>query len=188
MLGYDVLTFDDLKTDYEIVIAVGDGHVRQLIEARCIAAGLSIASVSASSALVCRLAQIGHGAVFSDFTMVTAPAVIGRQFQCNIYSYVAHDCVIGDYVTFAPSVHCNGNVTIGDFAYIGTGALIRQGITIGAHAVIGMGAVVVKDVSAGETVMGNPARSLVSSPRSSAAPTEGEPLANRARVNANLQA
>jgi hypothetical protein len=34
--------------------------------------------------------------------MVTASAKIGAHFQCNIYSYVAHDCVIGDFVTFAP--------------------------------------------------------------------------------------
>ena len=34
---------------------------------------------------------------------------------------------IGDYVTFAPGVRCNGNVHIGDHAYVGAGAIIRQG-------------------------------------------------------------
>ena len=57
---------------------------------------------------------------------VTASASIGRHFQCNIYGYVAHDCVIGDFVTFGPRVCCNGNVRVEDGAYVGTGATIKQ--------------------------------------------------------------
>ena len=90
---------------------------------------------------------------------------IGKSFHANIYSYVAHDCRIGDFVTFAPKVCCNGNVHIEDHAYIGTGAIIRQGtperpLVIGEGAVVGMGAVVTRDVPAGVTVVGNPARPL----------------------------
>ena len=88
---------------------------------------------------------------------------IGTHFHANIYSYVAHDCVIGDYVTFAPRVSCNGNVHIEDDVYIGTGAVIEQGtpdkpLVIGKGATIGMGAVVTKDVPPGAVVVGNPAR------------------------------
>src|SRR3546814_1294848 len=90
---------------------------------------------------------------------------IGLGFHANIYSYVAHDSVIGDYVTFAPGVMCNGNVMIEDHAYLGTGAIIRQGepgrpLVIGRGAVVGMGAVVTKNVAPGATVVGNPARPL----------------------------
>ena len=103
---------------------------------------------------------IGPGALFSPFTVVTSNVRIGSHFHCNLYSYVEHDCLIGDFVTFAPAVRCNGNVSIGDGAYIGSGAIIRQGLTIGAGAVVGMGAVVTRDVPAGETWVGNPAKSL----------------------------
>jgi sugar O-acyltransferase (sialic acid O-acetyltransferase NeuD family) len=103
---------------------------------------------------------VGPGGLFSPWTTLTSNIRIGAHFHCNLYSYVEHDCVIGDFVTFAPAVRCNGNVTIGDGAYIGSNSVIRQGITIGAGATVGMGAVVFRDVAPGETVVGNPARVL----------------------------
>lgn len=123
-------------------------------------------SLVASNCFVGESNNIGAGAILSPFSTVTANAKIGQHFHANLYSYVAHDCVIGDFVTFAPNVHCNGNVHIGDGAYIGTGAVIRQGdqdapMTIGRNAVIGMGAVVTKPVPDGATVVGNPARPMI---------------------------
>ena len=109
--------------------------------------------------------NIGDGAILCNFTLIQPDAKIGDYFHCNIYSYVAHDCIIGNYVTFAPQVCCNGNVHINDYAYIGTGAIIKQGtpekpLVIGEGAIIGMGAVVTKDVAPYEVVVGNPAKPL----------------------------
>jgi acetyltransferase-like isoleucine patch superfamily enzyme len=76
--------------------------------------------------------------------------------------------VIGDYVTFAPGVRCNGNVHIGNHAYIGSGATIIQGtkdipLVIGEGAIVGMGAVVIKSVGPYTTVAGNPATQIKNS-------------------------
>jgi len=102
--------------------------------------------------------KIGAGFILCEYNIINSNSEVGRFFHGNIYCYIGHDCRIGDYVTFAPQVCCNGNVTIGDMAYIGTGAMIRQGITIGEGATVGMGAVVVKDVEPYTTVVGNPAK------------------------------
>ena len=162
VLDIPVIAPDELAPEDRAVIAVGDWKVRQQIASRV---GCRFGSLIAPTARIGPGTEIGPGAIFCDYTMVTASASIGAHFQCNIYSYVAHDCVIGDFVTFAPNVCCNGNVHVGDRVYIGTGAVMRQGLpdkplVIGEGAIIGMGAVVTKDVPAGVTVVGNPARPL----------------------------
>ena len=149
----------------KIVIAIADSKIRKLLLEKCEANDIEVITVCASNGVVMDDVEIGTGAVLSPFVTLTSNIRIGLGFHANIYSYVAHDCVIGDYVTFAPGVMCNGNVVVEDGAYIGTGAVIKQGkpgkpLVIGQGAVVGMGAVVTKSVAAGETVLGNPAKAL----------------------------
>ena len=162
--GHQVLSFADFvaseATEKRICIAVANSATRTKLAAQCDAASLKSFSVHHDNCIKMDDVEIDEGALFSPFTTVTSNIRIGRHFHCNLYSYIEHDCVIGDFVTFAPAVRCNGNVTIGDRAYIGAGAVIRQGLNIGAGATIGMGAVVTKDVPAGETWVGNPARPI----------------------------
>ena len=150
-------------------IAVANSKVRAKLVERCIRDGVSFFNIRAMSAVTMDDVKIGAGSILCPFVTLTSNIVIGDHFHANYYSYVAHDCRIGDFVTFAPGVHCNGNVVIEDHAYIGSGAILRQGrpdapLIVGKHAVVGMGAVVTKSVAAGATVVGNPARTH--SPRS----------------------
>ena len=151
------------STSRHISLAIANSMVRERLVARCTEDGVAFFDVKAANVVVMDDVRIGPGAVLSPFVTLTSNVRIGQQFHANIYSYVAHDCVIGDFVTFAPGVHCNGNVVVEDHAYIGTGAILRQGqlgnpLTIGHGAVVGMGAVVTKNVAPGSTVVGNPAR------------------------------
>lgn len=163
--GYSVLSLDEfiqLDGKKYFNVAVGSGGDREAMVTK-VGSNAEPLTLLAPQAIILDCNIIGTGSVFCPNTMVTSNAKIGKFFQCNIYAYVAHDCVIGDFVTFAPGVRCNGRVHIDDYAYIGTSAIIREGtsekpLRIGKGAVVGMGAVVTKDVPAGATVVGNPAR------------------------------
>lgn len=164
-----VLTFDQFLARPEprkqFVIAIANSVVRERLVMRCLSAELESIDVRAANVVTLDDVLIGNGAILCPFSLVASTVRIGRYFHANYHSYVAHDCVIGDFVTLAPGAKCNGNIHIGDHAYIGSGAVIKQGTPeqprrIGRGAVIGMGAVVTKDVAAGETVIGNPARPM----------------------------
>lgn len=167
--GHLVKRFDDFLglpfKKKRVVVAIADSKIRQKLFTRCEQFGIDSWPVQAKNALILGSVNIGAGAILCPFVCLTTNIQIGKGFHANIYSYVGHDCVIGDFVTFAPSVKCNGNVHIHDHAYIGTGAMLRQGtpdkpLIIGEGAVVGMGAVVTKDVAPHTVVVGNPARPL----------------------------
>lgn len=146
-------------------VALADPHARMAVCERFLKAGFKPVSIISRQAIVMGPAEIGEGAIICGFCMITTNIRIGRFFHANIYSYVEHDAVIGDYVTFAPRVNCNGNVTIKDLAYIGAAAAIRQGergrpTVIGRGAVVGMGAIVLNSVADGAIVAGNPAKPI----------------------------
>jgi sugar O-acyltransferase (sialic acid O-acetyltransferase NeuD family) len=161
--GVAVIAPDDIRDDDELVIALGSSSDRRAVVDRF--TGKQFATVISSSARVSRFATVGEGSVVCDFAVINSGAAVGRHFQANVYAQVSHDCLIGDFVTFAPHVSCNGWVEIGDETYVGAGAVIRNGmpsrrLTIGAGAVIGMGAIVTGDVAPGAVVVGNPAGAI----------------------------
>jgi sugar O-acyltransferase (sialic acid O-acetyltransferase NeuD family) len=146
-------------------IAISDYHTRKKLSEKAINAGVRPINIISSKAIVHATAKLGEGAIIADFANITANVEIGIFFHANFYSYVAHDCKIGNFVTFAPGVKCNGNVIIEDNVYIGANAIIKPGSAgkprvIGSGSIIGMGAVVLHDVAPNTTVVGNPARQI----------------------------
>lgn len=168
--GYDAMSYEQFKcldsADKSVLIAISDGDIRKQIADKIIGDGIALWSVQGATTVIMDGVDIGIGAALSPFVTIGSNVTIGKCFHANLYSYVEHDCVIGDYVTFAPRVSCNGNIHIHDHAYIGAGAVIKQGtpdapLIIGQGAIVGMGAVVTKNVAAGTVVVGNPAKVLV---------------------------
>ncbi len=147
-------TFQQLQASSKhVVIAIANSRIREKIALQLQQDEIKMWSICADNVVLMDEVDLGEGSALSPFVTVTSNIRIGKCFHANLYSYVEHDCLIGDYVTFAPGVKCNGNIHIHDHAYIGAGAVIKQGtpnqpLVIGQGAVVGMGAVVTKSVPA----------------------------------------
>lgn len=154
---------NETASEKYVQIAIANSRVREKIAQLLESDGILLWSITADNVVLMDQIELAEGSALSPFVTMTSNIKIGKCFHANLYSYVEHDCVIGDFVTFAPGVKCNGNIHIHDHAYIGAGAMIKQGtpdqpLVIGKGAIVGMGAVVTKSVPPGVTVVGNPAR------------------------------
>jgi sugar O-acyltransferase (sialic acid O-acetyltransferase NeuD family) len=167
--GYSVMSYEDFidisSKEKSITVAISDASIRSRISTIINQDGVRQSSIISNKSVIMDEVMISNGTIICPFVTITSNIRIGQNFHANIYSYVAHDCIIGDNVTFAPSVKCNGNVIIEDNVYIGTGAIIKQGksnnpIILGANSIISAGSFVTRNVQASTTVYGNPAKIL----------------------------
>jgi sugar O-acyltransferase (sialic acid O-acetyltransferase NeuD family) len=154
-----------LKIDAELYfnIAIGNSLARERLSKLLTSQGCRPFSVVAADVTMLDGVKLGEGYTISPQTIITSNVTIGDYFQANCQCVISHDCQIGNFVTLAPGVRCNGNVIIEDHAYIGAGSVIINGtsdkpLIIGRNSVVGMGAIVIRNVSANTTVVGNPAK------------------------------
>jgi UDP-2-acetamido-3-amino-2,3-dideoxy-glucuronate N-acetyltransferase len=126
--------------------------------------------------------EIGDQSRIGSFVEIQKRARIGRRCKISSHTFICEGVEIEDEVFVGHGVvFINDKVprattgagqlqTDDDWkpvptvvkrgASIGSGATILCGVTIGENAVVGAGAVVTKDVAAGNTVAGNPARTM----------------------------
>lgn len=105
--------------------------------------------------------RLGDAVYFNAGCIIldTAPVRIGDRsmFGPGVHIYTAQHHK--DRIKRSQGLEIALPVTIGADVWVGGGAIIMPGVTIGDGAIIGAGSVVTKDVGAGQTVVGNPARS-----------------------------
>jgi sugar O-acyltransferase (sialic acid O-acetyltransferase NeuD family) len=116
------------------------------------------ATIIHPTAVVSRLAKIGHDVIVFAGAVVTANAVIGNHIFVLPNSIIHHDVNIGDYTMIGANVTIAGHVKVGESCYLGSASSIKNGINIGDRSMIGMAANVVCSVLSGSTMIGNPAK------------------------------
>jgi sugar O-acyltransferase (sialic acid O-acetyltransferase NeuD family) len=105
---------------------------------------------------------IEDGVIIMPQVIISTSVKIGKFSHINFNSYIAHDCVIEEFVTVSPSVTCCGYVIIKQRAFIGAGATIKQGApenprVIGIGSRLGLGSNLLTDIPDFKTFAGNPA-------------------------------
>ncbi len=163
IFGYPVLGSTADWHDHAIdafVLAIGDNAARKRQFERLSSAGASLAKVVHPRSTIGRGVQIGRGTVILAHVVINCDSIVGDNCILNTGSTIDHDCKIGDHVHIAPGSSLGGGISIGEGAFAGIGAKIIPRTRVGDWAVVGAGAVVIRDVSAGEKVVGVPARRI----------------------------
>ena len=110
-------------------------------------------------------------ALFSLGIDIPVSTLIGPGFAINhgVGLVIHNRALIGKDVTVRQGVTIGSKAgsdapVLGDGVDVGSGAQVIGPVNVGASAVIGAGAIVTKDVSAGDTVVGNPAKPIPRKP------------------------
>jgi UDP-N-acetylglucosamine acyltransferase len=105
---------------------------------------------------------IGDGNTFREYVSVhrgtlkqDKKTVIGSSSLYMAYCHIAHDCILGNNITFANSVQLAGHVSVGDRVIIGGNTGVGQFVSIGRGAYIGGGSAIDRDVPNFCTAYGN---------------------------------
>jgi len=156
----DPTCLNDLPNNCAFTVAVGSGIDRSVNFDLLGAAGLDPATLIHPTAVVGSVVTMEPGQTVCAGTVITTNVQLGVGTQINMLCTVAHDVVVGDFVTLSPGAIISGDVTIGSFATIGSNASVIPSVTLGEGCTVGAGAAVIRDVEPGTTVVGVPARAI----------------------------
>jgi sugar O-acyltransferase (sialic acid O-acetyltransferase NeuD family) len=141
-----------------LVLGVGLPRTKKAVVARLAALELPWATVVHPTAAIGPNVSLDEGSYVGAGAVLTVNIRVGQFATINTHCQVAHDDVLGNFVTLHPDAHLAGNVTVAEGCELGTGAVAIPGVTIGPWAIVGAGAVVVKTLPGDETYVGLPAR------------------------------
>lgn len=145
-----------------VIVAIGDSAARYEKLSLLRKSGAPLVSLIHPRATVSRYASVGVASVMFAGAVVNVDARIGDGVIVNTAASVDHDCILGDCTHISPGANLAGSVIVGDRTWVGIGTSVRQGVSIGADVIVGSGAAVVSNIGAGLTVVGVPARPLLS--------------------------
>lgn len=152
---------DNNLTNYDsILLTIGDVKARRKFINKDDIIKENIKKFVFRDCKISNLNDIGDGTIICANSFISTNVEISKFCFINVFSYIAHDCILGENVVVSPRVTICGNVTIGNDTFIGAGAIIKQGINVGSNVIIGAGAVVVSDVKDKEIVVGVPAKPI----------------------------
>ena len=161
---FPIISYDEFKSisslNKKILISVNNVNVKKNIYQKIIQDKLSFWSYVDNTSIIDNSGLNTKSSYFAPFTIINNYTKIGYCFSCNIYSYVEHESQIGNFVTFAPGVKCNGNVIIEDNVFIGSGVIINNGnnkekIIIGKNSFISAGTIINKNIPQNSRIIGS---------------------------------
>lgn len=135
----------------EVLIAVGDMPSRKKMIDVLLQKKARIGSFIHESVIKPKNLKIGVGNIIFPFCILEDYAHIGNYNFLTGYSFISHDCVVGDNNFFSVA-GVAGSVKVGNNNYFGIRSLVTPGVTIGNENLIQAGMIVDKNVKDNTTV------------------------------------
>ena len=144
-----------------IVVAIGNGAVRDDILTKCRKLGYVTPNLIHQTAIVPSSTRFGTGVYVLPGVILMPNVTFEDNVIVSVGTIVGHDTVFKRGVFVASSAHIGARITIRERAFIGMGATLMTGVkNIGRDSIVGAGAVVIRDVPDKAVVAGVPAKVL----------------------------
>jgi sugar O-acyltransferase (sialic acid O-acetyltransferase NeuD family) len=145
-----------------LVLGLALPKVKKAVVEPLLAAGAEFLTFVHPTVVLGANVSIGKGGVVCPNAVITSDIQIGDFVTINCLSTVGHDAWLGDYVTL--SAHCDvtGFCRVDEGAFFGSHACMIPRTKVGAWATVGAGSIVIINVPPSVTVIGSPARRLIS--------------------------
>ena len=140
-----------------VALGIGDNYVRHAVAQFLLGAGIEVATIVSSSAVISSSATIGQGTVIMPGAIVNAMATIGEGAIVNTGAVVEHNSRVGSYAHLSPNSTLGGGVEIGEFAHIAIGAMVLPLLRIGRRSILGAGSVATRSIPDDVIAFGIPA-------------------------------
>jgi len=155
--------FDTISDTVNVVVSVADPESKKkIVDKLSYKKNIKFPNVIFNKTHICSDVEMGIGCVICQETIISTNVKLGNFVYCNMGIVIGHDDIIDDFVTLNPQVSISGNVKVGTCTTVGVGSTVIQGIKIGEHTVVGAGSGVFKDIPSYSTVLGVPARVIMS--------------------------
>lgn len=146
------------KNDIEVVTAVGEPSVRELMYHKVRKEELCLATLIHPGVYIDETTAIGEGVVIAEGATITANVEIGDNTYIQPHAVIGHDVVIGQHSVIGSNCQIGGGDHIGDRVFMGFLSGTTDHISIGNDTIISAGAIVFRELSEGVIAVGNPAR------------------------------
>lgn len=158
--SYKVLPESDIKTDYELFIAVGNNDIRKNLALKY--GSNEYVNAIHPSAIISTSVKLGSGVAVMANATISVETDVGDHVIVNTSSSIDHDCSIGDFVHIGPNSTLSGGIYIGEKTMLGAGVTVIPNIEIGRSVIIGAGSVILESVPDNVLVVGNPGKVIKS--------------------------
>lgn len=163
--GLPVVDFESIQDyyspdEYEILLAIGNSRMNELrkkifIESK--AKGYNIASYFHSSCSI-NSREFGEGNIMLENCLIYPFSKIGSGNLLWDHVIINHDCVVGDFNTFAGYADLCGYVRVGNNGYFGKHCVLNERMSVADYTLIGAAAYAKGETKPYEVIV--PARSV----------------------------